>query len=511
MATSAIELSRLQFGFTAMYHFLFVPLTIGLITLIAIMETAFLRSGRGVWRHNAQFFGKFFLLNFACGIATGYPLRWQLQQNWATYSVYVQEVFQVIFSIEGYIFPSMLALVALFAFGWRLRPLWHWIATCLLAAVLIAQSFSILALNAWMQHPAGVVFAGRQAHVTSLREILLNPLVPAKVLHTVGAAWLLGSIFAMAVSAGYLLGRRHLEAARCTFAAASGLGAVAIVVVVMAGHKSGEELAHYQPMKFAAIEALWRSQEGAPLVLFALPDQSQQINRLEVKVPKVLSWIAFNDLNAPVLGIDTLVADTVQGIRSSLAFPDRRGEQAPQHALTIEEYQRQFGYGALLNGENEHVTEQVIARAAAASVPKVAPLFWGFRVMVACAVVLAILLACSLMVQHRGTLERQRWLLWYAVLSLPLPWIAIEAGWLVCELGRQPWTIVGVLPTAHSGGAVGASAIATNLIAFALAYVALFAVNLCFALRFIRIGPSSSIREFLARPSASGLLVAAPA
>src|SRR5215510_1724535 len=479
--SDAIDLSRIQFGFTVAYHFLFVPLTLGLMALIALMEGAHLLTGNAAWREAARFSGKFFLINFVFGIATGYPLRMQLRSNWESYSDFVRDGFESVFALENAVAPILFGLVALFALGWRMRPALHCLTSGALALVLIVQSSGILLLNAWMQNPVGVDALAARAPALGWGDLFGNPLAPAKIMHTMAAAYVLGSVFVVAISAWYLLHHRHLDVARRSLRLGACFGLAALLVTVAMGHWSGTLLVHHQPMKFAAIEAMWETEPPpAGFTVFAWPDMGTSSNRFALKVPYVLGLIAAEDLRTSLVGIHDLVNDAERKIRLDL---QRRasGRGGP------------FGYAALLP-DGVRPTPERIAAAARSAVPSVPVVFTAFRVMIGCGLLLIGLLA--LVVLQRPDLDPsgRRRLLWLCVLSLPLPWIATYAGWVVCEVGRQPWTITGLLPTARSGGALEADQVAGTLLHFSAAYAILFVLNVALNVSCVRRGPG--VRTF---------------
>lgn len=446
MELSGAEASRLLFGLTAAYHFLFVPFTIGLMALIALLEGLALWKGRAVYRDVARFLSWPFLINFACGLLTGYPLRSQISHNWAGYAEVVAPLFASVFSFEGRLAPVMLALVALFALGWRMKPVWHWLVSTALALVLIVQSSAILMLNAWMQNPVGADFSGAHVRVSDITPLLSNPLLLPKVLHTVGGAWVLGGVFLVAISALYLLRKRHHEWAAAGLQVGSRFTLFSLVLAGVAGHWSGEKLVAHQPMKFAAIEAIWQSDAHAGnLVLFAWPDRATQTNRYELALPGGLSWVLSS---APQVypSLKQQAEETARMIRRDLKVP------GAAHAGP------QLGPLGLLDTAKPKadLTEADIERAAQRALPNVPLVFWSFRVMLLCwALLLGLMLALSFRAPAT-TLQPGRLILMACVAALPLPWVAIEAGWVVCEAGRQPWLIQGMLATQASLGAVTA-------------------------------------------------------
>lgn len=503
MDLDVVALSRILFGFTALYHFLFVPLTLGLMAQIALMETAYVVTEKAYWRDAARFWGRFFLINFVFGIATGYPLRLQLQHNWESYSDYVHNTFQVVFGFENSILPILLGLVVLFTFGWRLKPVLHWLISAALAVMLVLQSAGILVLNAWMQNPVGTDPFDSQAPALEWAELLGNPLAQAKIAHTVGAAYVLGGLFVVAISAWYLLRKRHIDVARSSLRLGACFSFGALVITGAMGHWSGELLVHYQPMKFAAIEALWETEAPpASFNVVAWPDMTSSSNRFALRVPYLLGLIATGRLDVPIMGIRDLVGETERKIRVSLE--QSAGGDEPPSAI---ERARRHGYAALLP-QGVLPSSERIAEAAQQAVPPVPMVFSAFRIMVACWLLLAGVLAFVVLRRPEVDPDRRRRLLWLCVLALPLPWIATEAGWMVCELGRQPWTLTGILPTARSSAPIEATEVAGTLTHVLVAYVLLFPLNVALNVNCIRLGPSAGafqwpgIRHLRLRPAA---------
>jgi|GEM_PF-1991045 len=487
MDLSNLDASRLLFGFTAAYHFLFVPVTIGLMALIAVFEGIALLTGRPALRIAARFLAWPFLLHFACGVLTGYPLRHQIELHWSGYAAVVRQVVGTVFAFEGMVAPWLFALVAMFALGWHLKPVWHWVISTALAVVLVVQSGAILMINAWMQLPVGATFDGHRARVDHLLDLAGNPLLVPKVLHTVGGAWVLGGFLVVSISAWFLLRQRHVDIAGPSLRASAVFTGVALLLTGAAGHWSGERLAKHQPVKFAAIEALWESDpDGNPLLLFALPDPAGLRNRFEIGLPGALDWIAHAE-PGELRGLRSLVADTGDDLRDAL-------DDMPPSRL---------GPTTLLGPAccATRPTDAEIDRVARQALPPVATVFWSFRVMLLAWGVMLCLVAAVLW------RPADRRLLTACVWAVPLPWVAIEAGWLVCEAGRQPWTITGVLATRASLGHVSAAEVGSHLL-LALVVGALLlgvhvALNLAHVRKGLRPAPARSCgtRQNAPRPS----------
>jgi cytochrome bd ubiquinol oxidase subunit I len=498
-----IELSRLQFALTALYHFLFVPLTLGLSMLLVIMESVYVMTGREIWKQMTQFWGLLFGINFAMGVATGITMEFQFGTNWAYYAHYVGDIFGAPLAIEGLMaFFLEATFVGLFFFGWnRLSRVGHLLTTVLVA---FGSSFSalwILIANAWMQNPVGAAFNYQtmRMELSSFSAVLLNPVAQAKFVHTVAAGYVVGSVFVLSVSAWYLLRGRSVEFAKRSFAVAASFGLACALSVVVLGDESGYVASENQKMKIAAIEAEWQTEKApAGFALFGLPDMQTRSTRAEVKLPWLLGLIATRSIDQPVPGILELVARARARIESGIvgygalqrlrAHPDDA-----EAAALLRAHRDDLGYGLLLlrsTTDPAAATPAQIEDAAWSTVPNVPALFWSFRVMVAIGLFLIALFATAFYLSARHRFQQQRWLLQVAFYSLPLPWIAAELGWVVAEYGRQPWAIDGVLPTFLGVSALPASRVLASLVGFVVFYSALAVVDAYLMVRTIRLGPS---------------------
>ncbi|MGO9802935.1 MAG: cytochrome ubiquinol oxidase subunit I [Steroidobacteraceae bacterium] len=499
---SVVTLSRLQFALTAMYHFLFVPLTLGLSMILVIMESVYVMTGREIWKRMTRFWGLLFGINFAMGVATGITMEFQFGTNWAYYSHYVGDIFGAPLAIEGLMaFFLESTFVGLFFFGWeRLSKVGHLIVTALVALGSSLSALWILIANAWMQHPVGAQFNYQtmRMELTSFSQVLLNPVAQAKFVHTVAAGYVVGSVFVLAVSAWYLLRGRNVEVARRSLAVAASFGLACSLSVVVLGDESGYLASENQKMKIAAIEAEWHTERApASFTVFGFPDVQSHTTHEELKVPWLLGLIATRSVDEPVLGILDLVARARTRIRSGIeaqaalrvlrADPDNAAARA-----LFEEHRADLGYGLLLLryvDDPAQATPRQIEEAAWSTVPNVSVLFWCFRVMVGLGIFFILLFATAFYLAARHRLREHRWFLRTAFLSLPLPWIAAELGWVVAEYGRQPWAIDGVLPTFLGVSPVPASNVALSLSGFVVFYSALAVVDVYLLTRMIRRGP----------------------
>ncbi len=496
-----ITLSRMQFALTAMYHFLFVPLTLGLSFILAIMESIYVMTGREIWRDMTKFWGKLFGINFAMGVATGITMEFQFGTNWAYYSQYVGDIFGAPLALEALTaFFLESTFVGLFFFGWeRLSKLGHLTVTWLVAFGSSMSALWILIANAWMQNPTGATlrYESMRMELASLWNVLFNPVAQSKFVHTVSAGYVVGAVFVLAISSYYLLSNRHVLFAKRSFAVASAFGLASALSVVVLGDESGYTTTQNQKTKLAAMEAMWNTEAPpAGFTLFGLPDQKALETHYEIKIPYVLGIIATRSLNEEVLGIRDLVKLAEGRVRSGLvayaALQElRRNPKNPTARAAFEEHKKDFGYALLLQrfiSDPLKATDADIERAAWSTVPRVAPLFWTFRIMVALGFFFILLFAYAFYLSTIRVFDR-RWFLRVALYSLPLPWIAAELGWFVAEYGRQPWTIDGVLPTFLSVSSVSSAQVWFSLTGFVLFYTALLVIELFLMSKFARKGP----------------------
>jgi cytochrome d ubiquinol oxidase subunit I len=518
-----VQLSRLQFGLTAMYHFLFVPLTLGLAVILAIMECVYVMTGREIWRDMVKFWGMLFGINFAMGVATGITMEFQFGTNWAYYSHYVGDVFGAPLAIEGEMaFFLEATFVGLFFFGWnRLSRVQHLVVTCLLALGTNLSALWILIANGWMQNPVGARFniQTMRMEVTSFKDVVFNPVAQAKFVHTVSAGYVTGAMFVLAISAFYLLGGRHRALALRSMTVAASFGLASALSVVVLGDESGYTAGSNQKMKIAAIEAMWETQKApASFTVFGLPDQGHHESRYEVRIPWALGLIATRSLDGEVAGIKPLVEKTKMRIANGvLAYEAMRAMRADPTAAApkkvFEAHVADLGYALLLKKYTPAVVDATPAQielAAWDTVPPVAPLFWSFRLMVGLGMFFIALFTIAFWRASKGRLEASRPFLWTCLLALPTPWLAAELGWYVAEGGRQPWTIDGVLPTFLSVSSVPAANVAASLVGFVVFYTVLAVVDAVLMVRAVRLGPVEIADDRSDAPTPPRLVVASP-
>jgi len=499
-----VELSRWQFAFTTLYHFIFVPLTLGLAWILFIMESVYVMTGKEIYKDMTRFWGKLFGINFALGVTTGITLEFQFGTNWAYYSHYVGDIFGAPLAIEGLMaFFLESTFVGLFFFGWdRLSKRAHLLVTFLVALGSNLSALWILIANAWMQHPVGAAFnfETMRMELTSFKELFFNPVAQVKFVHTVGAGYVTASIFVLAVSSWYLLKGRDTAFARRSFAVAAGFGLASILSVIVLGDETGYEVGKVQKVKLAAMEAEWETEPPpSAFTLFGFPNQEKQETEAEIKIPWLGGIIVTRSIDKPVPGIKDIIAESGQRIRSGMVAYEhlekiRGGDRSETNLMEFNNNKENLGYGLLLKRYTPRVvdaTDEQIKQAALGTIPNVAAMFWMFRIMVGLGFYMLALIALSFYFCARRVFDQKRWLLKLLLFSLPVPWIAAELGWIVAEYGRQPWTIGEVLPTFLSTSTLSMGDIIGSLIALIALYTIFLVVEMYLMVKFVRLGPSS--------------------
>lgn len=501
MSWTAVELSRLQFALTALYHFLFVPLTLGLSFVLVIMEGIYVMTGRPIWRTITRFWASIFAINFVIGVATGLTMEFEFGTNWAYYSQYVGDVFGAPLAIEGLMaFFLEATFVGLMFFGWdRLSRRAHLIVTFLVALGSNLSALWILIANAWMQNPVGATFNPdtMRMEVSSFRDVLFNPVAQAKFVHTVSAGYVTASVFVLSVSALMMLRNKWTPVARRSFAVAAAFGLASSLSVVVLGDESGYTLTDNQKMKLAALEAMWETEPApAGLTLFGLPSMKDRETYAQIRVPAVLGLIATRALDRPVEGILELVATAQDRIESGIKayqaleiLKKTPGDKAAR--ADFELHKRDLGYGLLLKRYTSNpatADKAMIQKASWDTVPNVPVMFWVFRVMAGIGFLEIGVFGVAFVIV---SLQRKepKWLLRTAVLILPLPWIAIESGWILAEIGRQPWAVDGVLPTFLAPSSLSVPQLIATIVGFTLLYGTLAVIEVGLIVRTIRRGP----------------------
>lgn len=523
MSAGTVDWSRAQFALTAIYHWLFVPLTLGLALIMGIMETCYYRTGKTFWKDAACFWQKLFGINFAMGVATGIILEFEFGTNWSNYSWLVGDIFGAPLAVEGIVaFFLEATFVGVMFFGWnKVSRGFHLASTWLTGLGATISAWWILVANAWMQYPVGQAFNPdtMRNEMTSFAEVALSPFAVDKFFHTVISAWVIGAIFTVAVSC-YLMFRKHGDAARAgqdrklavqSVKIASIVGLVASLLAVHTGDSSAYMVAKAQPMKLAAMEALYDGGKGEGLTLVALVNPFEQPDyasgeepAMRIAIPNMLSFLATRDLNGYVPGVNDIIKggytqpdgstavsldEKMQRGRQAIAsLADYREAKkagneavAAQHRKVLDENMKYFGYGYIDNAEQ--------------TVPYIPLCFWAFRVMVGLGMLFLLFFAVALFLSYKKDITRMRWFHVAGMALLPLGYIASEAGWLVAEFGRQPWTIQDMLPTWAAVSDVGAGSVMLTFFIFLVLFTVLLAVEINIMCKAIKHGPEYSTEK----------------
>jgi cytochrome d ubiquinol oxidase subunit I len=451
-----------------------------------------------------KFWGKLFGINFALGVATGLTMEFQFGTNWSYYSHYVGDIFGAPLAIEALVaFFLESTFVGLFFFGWdRLSKRQHLTVTWLVALGSNFSALWILIANGWMQHPVGAEFnfETMRMEMVSFADIVLNPVAQVKFVHTVASGYTTGAMFILGVSSYYLLKGRDIAFARRSFAIAASFGMASILSVIVLGDESGYELGDVQKVKLAAIEAEWHTEPApAAFTLFGLPNQDDMHTDYAVKIPYVMGIIATRSINTQVTGLHDLREEHVDRIRTGMYAYElleklRSGDRSDANLAAFDEVKNDLGYGLLLKRYTDSVTdatEEQIQAAADDSIPTVWPLFWSFRLMVGCGFIMLLIFGAAFIQTCRQKIEQKKWILKASLLAIPLPWIAIEAGWFVAEFGRQPWAVGEILPVHVAASALTAEQIWTSLFAIIALYTVFLIAEVYLMVKFARKGPSS--------------------
>lgn len=511
---AAVDWARAQFALTAIYHWLFVPLTLGLAVVMGIMETQYYRTGQDFWKQTARFWQRLFGINFAMGVATGIILEFEFGTNWSNYSYLVGDIFGAPLAIEGIVaFFMESTFVAVMFFGWnKVSKGFHLASTWLTGLGATISAWWILVANSWMQHPVGQTFNPdtMRNEMTSFSEVALSPVAVDKFIHTVLSAWVLGAVFVVGVSCWYLLRGRHLEFARRSLRIGAVFGLCSSALIMVSGDHSAYTVAQTQPMKLAAMEGLYKGGPDQSLTLisgispFCQPDyETQDEAPFKIGMPYALSLLATHDIHGYVPGVRDLLdgytkPDGTQ--EPSLEEKIKRGQAA---IAALSEYRKLKG-GNLADNDSSLLCLQSsiqenmpyfgygYVRDRAQVVPYIPVCFYAFRVMVGGGC-LFILLFILLLTTDKPSLMGGKWqkgLYWLSLCCIPIAYIVSEAGWLVAEFGRQPWTIQDMLPTWIGVSQLGSSTVMTTFFLFLFLFTTLLAVEVSIMLHAIRKGPS---------------------
>ena len=489
LETALVDWSRLQFALTAGYHWLFVPLTLGLAVIMATMETVYVVTGDEFWKRTAKFWMKLFAINFTVGIATGIILEFEFGTNFSNYSWFVGDIFGAPLAIEGiFAFFIEATFFAVMYFGWeKVSKRFHLASTWLTGIGAAISAVWILVANSWMQHPVGMEFNPDTVRheMVDFWALVLNPVAVSKFFHSVFSGWMTGAIFVIGISCWYLLKRRETRFALASIRIAAMVGILGTFAVMFSGDSSGVHVAEYQPMKLAAAEGLEDGGERAPFSI--VPG---------VEVPAMLSILATHDADGYVPGINDLLdgyttpdgvyhpsADekiergkiALEAFGEYRALKDTDPEAAAVARQRLDENVDYFGYG-YINSKEELV-------------PPVGVVYWAFRVMIGLGGLLLVLMIAVLWAERKAKLANMRWLLWAALCSIPLVYIAGQAGWIVAEVGRQPWVIEGLLPVKAAVSSVSVAAVQTTFWLFVAIFTLFLAIEIRILLKAIKQGP----------------------
>jgi cytochrome bd ubiquinol oxidase subunit I len=507
-----VDWSRAQFALTAIYHWLFVPLTLGLSFIIAIMETIYVRTGREEWKRMTRYWMTLFGINFAIGVATGIILEFEFGTNWSNYSWFVGDIFGAPLAIEGILaFFLESTFVAVMFFGWnKVSKKFHLLSTWLVAIGANLSALWILVANAWMQNPVGMVFNPETARneMVNFWQVLFNEVAVSKFLHTISSGFLLASMFVLSISAYYLLRKREYFLAKRSIIIAGIFGLLSSLLVAYTGDSSARIIAKVQPVKFAAFEALYDGKQDAGLVVIGvLKGTDRKIGEkvvnefaFRVEIPEFLSVMTGGDRDTYVPGINDLVNGNAS--RGILSVSDKieRGKKA-RDLLTeyktaktgsdkqkaegisgmfrdkkfIKDYFNNFGYAFFGKPED--------------AVPNVKTSFYSFHLMVMLGFYFILVFALALFFLYRGTLLKNRWFLWVALCSILLPYVAGEMGWVLAEVGRQPWIIQNLMPVSAAVSQISSGAVITTFILFSVLFTLLLIAEISIMIRQIKLGP----------------------
>ena len=490
--TTLVEWSRWQFAMTAIYHYMFVPLTLGLSFLLAIMETMWVRTGKAEWLNATKFWMKLFAINFAIGIATGLILEFQFGSNWSNYSWFVGDIFGAPLAIEGlFAFFLEATFFAVMFFGWnRVSRRFHLVSTWIVFIGSNISALWILVANAWMQNPVGMEFNPMTARneMSDFWAVLLSPTAMSKFFHTVTSAYTLSACFVVGVSAWFILKKRHFEFARKSILLASVFGFLSIIATIFTGDISAQDVTRTQPMKLAAMEGLNEGGKGAPFTLIGLtctdpqlPSERMKTVKYGITIPKLLSFLGYHDFDAYVPGIQNimdgytsedgkvypsieqrmangrLAIDALKTYKQ--AVKDKDDALASQSLQTLRANFQDFGYG-YLNSPYD-------------TIPPVPLVFYSFRLMVGLGMLFVLLFICSWWYAKKRKFEKFKFIPYLAIACVPLAYIASQCGWIVAEVGRQPWVVQNLMPTNVAITRIASGWVVTTFWMFAILFTLL--------------------------------------
>ncbi|MDR0790790.1 MAG: cytochrome ubiquinol oxidase subunit I [Bacteroidales bacterium] len=506
---SLIDWSRAQFALTAMYHWLFVPLTLGLGVIMAVMESLYYKTGNEKWKRTAKFWMKLFGVNFAIGVATGIILEFEFGTNWSNYSWFVGDIFGAPLAIEGIIAFFMEAtFIAVMFFGWKkVSKGFHLASTWLTVFGATISALWILIANAWMQNPVGMEFNPDTVRneMNDFWALALSPIAINKFLHTVISSWLVGAAFVVGISSWFLLKKREKEFSIDSIKIAAIVGTIGIVLSVITGDSSAHQVAQKQPMKLAAMEGLYDGGNGVGLVAVGLlscdkePNDGKDPDIFNITFPKMLSFLANRDIDSYVPGINDIINGgypTEKGVALSTQEKMDRGKLAIAALADFSKAKKAKDSTALYDAkqrldENFKYFGYGYFKAPEDAVPNVSLVFYSFRIMVILAAYFLLLFIVVWIINHKKKFENMKWLQWVCLLSIPLAYITSQAGWIVAEVGRQPWAIQDILPVMAAVSDISVASVKTTFFIFLVLLTVLFVAELSIMIKQIKLGPEA--------------------
>ena len=507
---AAVDWARAQFALTAIYHWLFVPLTLGLAVVMGIMETLYYRTGQDFWKQTAKFWQRLFGINFAMGVATGLILEFEFGTNWSNYSFLVGDIFGAPLAVEGIVaFFMESTFVAVMFFGWnKVSKGFHLASTWLTGLGATISAWWILVANSWMQHPVGQAFNPdtMRNEMTSFSEVALSPVAVDKFIHTVLSAWVLGAVFVVGVSCWYLLKKRHTEFACKSLRIGAIFGLISSALIMISGDHSAYTIAQTQPMKLAAMEGLYKGGTDQSLTIisgispFSQPDyETQDEAPFKLGIPYALSFLATHDIHGYVPGVRDILDGYTKADGTQEPSLDEKIQRGRAAIAALADYRKAKAEGAdtaTLNTKLSSLNADIpyfgygYVNERAQVVPFIPVCFYAFRVMVGGGCLFILLFAVVLFYLYKKDITQPRWLHWIAILCIPIAYIVSEAGWLVAEFGRQPWTIQDMLPTWVGVSNLGASDVMLTFVLFLILFTTLLAVEINIMCKAIKAGPN---------------------
>ena len=510
-----VDWSRAQFALTAIYHWLFVPLTLGLSFLVAIMESIYVKTGNPEWKKITKFWMTLFGINFAIGVATGIILEFQFGTNWSNYSWFVGDIFGAPLAIEGIMaFFMESTFIAIMFFGWnKVSKGFHLASSWLTAIGANLSALWILVANAWMQYPAGMHFNPDTARNEMLNfwDVLLSPVAVHKFLHTISSGYVTAAVFVVGISAWFLLRRREDSFARKSIMVASVFGIITSLFLAFTGDGSAYTVAQKQPMKLAAMEGLYQGKEGTGLVVFGIPDPEKKTGDgkdgfvFKVEIPRMLSMLGYRNGEAFVPGVEDLVdggftpqyENVPQGEQEAALPVTEKISRGKTAIAALGEYKIARAAGDTVSAQRADSTLKAnfsyfgygYLNSPESVIPNVPLTFYSFRVMVILGFYFILLFILLIYYFRKNTLEQKRWLLWITLWTIPLVYIASQAGWIVAELGRQPWVIQDLLPTVAAVSMIDSTSVQITFWLFAALFTILLIAELMIMIKQVKIGP----------------------